>query len=60
MYLDDDNMDFEDYKGRKRKLEDQLISLQVPGLDAVKKAGKLLEDLPKLWRRPIRRIGVDS
>ncbi|MCH8062445.1 MAG: hypothetical protein IH861_08075 [Chloroflexi bacterium] len=53
-------MDFEDYKGRKRKLEDQLISLQVPGLDAVKKAGKLLEDLPKLWRRPIRRIGVDS
>ncbi len=51
VYLDDDNMDLEDYKGRKKRLEDQLSSLQVPGLDAVQEAGKLLEDLPKLWER---------
>ena len=51
VYLDDDNMDFEDYRSRKKMLEDQLVSLQVPGLDAVKEAGKLLEDLPKLWKR---------
>ena len=35
----------------KKMLEDQLVSLQVPGLDAVQEAGKLLEDLPKLWKR---------
>ena len=43
VYLDDDNMVLEDYRRRKKKLEDQLVSLQVPGLDAVKQAGKLLE-----------------
>ena len=28
-----------------------MVSLQVPGLDAVQEAGKLLEDLPRLWKR---------
>ncbi len=51
VYLDDDNMDHEDYRRSKMKLESQLVSLQVPGLDAVQEAGKLLEDLPKLWKR---------
>ena len=51
VYIDDDNMDFEDYRSRKKMLEDQLVALQVPGLDAVEEAGKLLEDLPRLWKR---------
>lgn len=60
VYLDDDNMDFEDYKGRKKKLEDQLVSLQIPGLDVVKCAGKLLNDLPRLWKKayPSERRGI--
>ena len=49
VYLNDDLMEYDDYKARKRKLEDQLASLVVPGVDAVQEAGKLLEDLPDLW-----------
>lgn len=30
VYLDDDNMDFDDYKHRKKKLEDRLADLVVP------------------------------
>ncbi len=50
IYLDDLIPD-DEYRSQKKMLEDQLVSLQVPGLNAVKEAGKLLEDLPKLWKR---------
>ena len=39
----------EDYRKEKRLLEDQLGALVVPGVDAAKEAGRLLEDLPRLW-----------
>lgn len=40
----------EEYRRQKRQLEDLLASLVVPGVDAALEAGKLLEDLPKLWQ----------
>ena len=39
----------EEYRRQKRHLEDRLASLVVPGVDAAREAGKLLEDLPRLW-----------
>jgi hypothetical protein len=51
VYLNDDLMEYEDYKSRKRKLEDELSSLVVPGIDAVQAAGELLEDIPHLWEK---------
>ncbi len=41
----------EEYRRRKRTLEEKLHTLVVPGVDAVQQAGKLLEDLPTLWGR---------
>ena len=39
----------DDYRREKRALEEKLTLLVVPGIDAAKKAGKLLESLPTLW-----------
>ncbi len=39
----------DDYVREKKALEDALDSLVVPGVDATREAGKLLEDLPTLW-----------
>ena len=47
-YVDDLYLE-DDYHREKRYLEDRLASLVVPGVDAAKEAGKLLEDLPSLW-----------
>ena len=41
--------DDEGYRREKRSLEDNLVNLVVPGVDAAMEAGKLLEDLPVLW-----------
>jgi len=49
VYLNDDRMEYEEYKCQKRALEDRLQPLVVPGVDAATEAGKLLEDLPRLW-----------
>ncbi len=38
-----------EYQRQKRLLHDRLASLVVPGVDAAKEAGRLLDDLPKLW-----------
>ena len=51
VYLDDDNMDLEDYKTRKRRLAQQLSSVPVPARAEVKEAGKLRKELPRLWKR---------
>ena len=51
VYLDDDNMDHDDYKSRKKKLEGHLSDLVVPGIDAMREAGRLLESLPNLWEK---------
>ena len=47
----DDLMPDGEYRRQKKMLEDQLVSLQVPGQDAVEEARKLLEGLSKLWKR---------
>ena len=39
----------EDYRREKQSLEERISSLVVPGVDAAQEAGKLLEDLPRLW-----------
>ena len=39
----------DDYKREKLSLEDRAASLVIPGIDVAMEAGKLLEDLPKLW-----------
>ena len=41
----------EEYQREKRLLEDRLASLVVPGVDAAREAGKLLENLPPLWEQ---------
>ena len=41
----------EEYHRQKRSLEDRLASLVVPGLDAAREAGRLLEHLPGLWEQ---------
>ncbi|MCI0869695.1 MAG: recombinase family protein [Chloroflexi bacterium] len=51
VYVDDDNMDYEDYKRRKKKLEANLADLVVPGVNAMSEAGRLLENLPDLWSK---------
>ena len=43
LYSDDD------YRRQKRALEEKSSYLVVPGVDAAREAGKLLEDLPTLW-----------
>ena len=48
VYLEGD-LPREEYLYRKRGLDDRLQSLVVPGVDAARDAGKLLEDLPRLW-----------
>ena len=40
----------DDYDREKRFLQDKLASLVIPGVDAAKEAGKLLEHLPSLWQ----------
>ena len=40
----------EDYRREKSSLEEKLVSLVVPRVDATKEAGKLLENLPTLWQ----------
>ena len=40
----------EDYRREKNLLEERISSLIVPGVDAAQEAGKLLEDLPRLWK----------
>ena len=39
----------QEYQREKRFLEDRLGSLVVPGVDAARDAGMLLENLPALW-----------
>ncbi|MDO8491395.1 MAG: hypothetical protein Q7T04_05205, partial [Dehalococcoidia bacterium] len=39
----------EEYKRQKRLLEMELESLVVPQANAAEEAGKLIQDLPKLW-----------
>ena len=39
----------DDYIREKKSLEDALDSLVVPGLDAAREAGNVLESLPTLW-----------
>ena len=43
------HMGYEDYLRQKRRLEEKLGELVVPGVDAVQEARKLLEDLPRIW-----------
>ena len=38
-----------DYRYQKLTLELELESLVMPEVDAIQEAGKLLQDLPKLW-----------
>ena len=49
VYLEGD-LPREEYLRRKRGLDDRVQSLVVPGVDAAREAGKLLEDLPSLWQ----------
>ena len=42
-----------DYRREKRDLEEKLGSLAVPGIDAMREAGKFLESLPTLWGQAI-------
>ena len=51
VYLDNDLMEYEEFQRQRRQLDEKLASLVVPGIDAVQEAGKLLEDLPRLWRK---------
>ena len=44
-------MEYDEYKLRKRKLENQLADLVVPGIESMKEAGKLLENLAELWTK---------
>ena len=41
----------EDYRSRKRALEDKLRSLVVPDADVAVEAGNLLDNLPRLWEK---------
>lgn len=50
VYLDG-LVDPDDYRRQKRELEDKLANLVVPGVDAAREAGRLLEDLPALWEQ---------
>ena len=49
VYLDG-LVQIDEYRRQKRILEDKLSGLIVPGVDTAMEAGKLLEDLPKLWQ----------
>ena len=48
VYLDG-MIEQEDYKRQKRLLEERLAGLVVPGVDTAREAGRLLEELPRLW-----------
>lgn len=39
----------DEYRRQKRRLETELESLVVPGIDAAKEAGNLFEEIPLLW-----------
>ena len=41
----------DEYRRQKQLLEDKLSALVVPGVDAARETGKLLEDLPGLWEQ---------
>jgi len=41
----------EEYKREKKRLEEKLFDLVVPGVDSAQEAGRLLEKLPELWER---------
>ena len=45
----DNNLPEAEYHRQNRLLQDRLASLVVPGVDAAKEAGLLLENLPGLW-----------
>ena len=45
----------DDYRREKMALEEKLTHLVVPGVDAARDAGQLLEGLPTLGERPILR-----
>ena len=47
----DGRLQIDEYRRQKQFLEDKLTSLVVLGVDAVREAGKLLEDLPGLWEQ---------
>ena len=44
----------DEYRRQKQLLEDKLSALVVPGVDAAREAGKLLEDLPGLCKQGVR------
>ena len=41
----------EEYRRQNKQLEEKLVSLVVPDADAAVTVGKLLEDLPRLWKK---------
>ena len=43
----------QDYQRQKRELEEHLVGLVVPEMEATQQAGRLLEDLPQLWAEAI-------
>ena len=43
--------DDEEYRRQKKRLEDKLRSLVVPDADVAVQAGRLLDDLPRLWEK---------
>ena len=47
----DELMDYEEYRGQKRQLEDRLSDLVIPGLEAAQQASRQLESLPDLWEK---------
>jgi len=48
-YKEDGLYPDDDYRREKRALEEKLANLVVPGVDAAREAGQLLESLPTLW-----------
>ena len=51
VYLENDLTEYEEFQRQRRQLDSRLASLVVPGIDAVREAGKLLENLPRLWKK---------
>ena len=41
--------DENEYRRQKKSLEWELESLLIPEVDSAKEAGRLLQDIPKLW-----------
>ena len=47
----DGNISDDEYGRQKKRLEEKLRSLVVPDAEAAVTAGKLVEDLPRLWKK---------